>query len=65
VCPFSKFDEAVMHDLVKASISSTPVLNGMIRKMDDIFGYGDQKGTDLWDKDPMDIPLFGLDPSRS
>lgn len=65
VCPFSKFDQAVMHDLVRASISSTPVLNSVIRKMDDVFGYGEQKGTDLWDKNPSDIPLFGLDPSRS
>jgi epoxyqueuosine reductase len=64
-CPFNKFDEAVLHDLVKASISSAPMLNGMIRKLDDVFGYGTEKGTDMWDRDPWDIPLFGLDPSRS
>ncbi len=66
-CPFSKFDEAVMHDLVKASISSTPALNGIIKKLDDVFGYGQPGGPDKnpWDVDPMDIPLFGLDSSRS
>lgn len=64
-CPFSKFDEAVMHDLVKASISTTPALNSAIRKLDDVFGYGQPKTGSPWDVDPMDIPLFGLDPSRS
>ena len=65
VCPFSKFDSAVMHDLVRMSISSTPVLNGVIRKLDDTFGYGKERGVDMWDVDPMDIPLWGLDTSRS
>ncbi len=66
-CPFSKFDEAVMHDLVKATIASTPVLNSALRELDDVFGYGQPKDSSSspWDVDPMDIPLFGLDPSRS
>lgn len=67
VCPFTKYDHAVMHDLVKMSIAKAPALHGLIRKMDDVFGYG--KEPDLtktpWDMDPMDIPLFGLDSSRS
>ena len=67
VCPFTKFDDAVLHDLVKLSIGTTPQLNAAIRKMDDVFGYG--KEPDLskspWDLDPMDIPLYGLDKSRS
>jgi hypothetical protein len=65
VCPFNKYDSAVMHDLVKLSIGTTPALNSVIRKLDDAFGYGEERGTDLWDKDPWDIPLFGLDSSRS
>ncbi len=67
VCPFSKFDQAVMHDLVRASISSTPVLNGIIRDMDDVFGYGAEPDPNKtpWDLNPMDIPLFGLESSRS
>ena len=67
VCPFTKYDEAVLHDLIRMSIGSTDKLNAAIRKMDDIFGYG--KAPDLtktpWDIDPMDIPLYGLDKSRS
>jgi reductive dehalogenase len=65
VCPFNKYDEAVMHDLIKLSIGSAPMLDGMIRKLDDVFGYGKQRGDHLWDADPWDVPLFGLDSSRS
>ena len=69
VCPFTKYDQAVMHDLVKMFIAKVPIpiLHRFIRKMDDVFGYGSEP--DLlktpWDLDPMDIPLFGLDSSRS
>jgi epoxyqueuosine reductase len=65
VCPFSKFDRAVIHDLVRMSISSTPALNRILRKLDDIFGYGTPRTGEVWDIDPKDIPLFGLDTSRS
>lgn len=67
VCPFTKFDEAVIHDLIKLSIGTTPALNSAIRKMDDVFGYGAQPDLSKtpWDLDPMDIPLYGLDKSRS
>ncbi len=65
VCPFSKFDKAVIHDLVRMSISSTPALNRILDKLDGVFGYGKPKTTQVWDVDPQDIPLFGLDTSRS
>lgn len=67
VCPFTKFDEAVLHDLIRLSIGSAPKLNAAIRKMDDIFGYGDEPDLNktVWDLDPRDIPLYGLDKSRS
>ncbi len=67
VCPFTKYDEAVMHDLVRMSIARAPMLNTIIRDMDDIFGYGHEPDPNRtpWDMNPMDIPLFGLDQSRS
>ncbi len=67
VCPFTKYDEAVMHDLVRMSIAKAPILNTVIRDMDDIFGYGAEPDPSKtpWNVDPMDIPLFGLDKSRS
>ncbi len=67
VCPFTKYDVAVMHDLVRMSIAKVPQLNTIIRDMDDIFGYGPEPDPNKtpWDVNPMDIPLFGLDKSRS
>ncbi len=67
VCPFTKYDEAVMHDLIRISISKAPMLNEAIRKMDDVFGYGQEPlpTKSPWDVNHLDIPLFGLDKSRS
>lgn len=68
VCPFTKFDEAVLHDLIRMSIGAkSDQLNSAIRKMDDVFGYGEDPDLTKtpWELDPMDIPLYGLDKSRS
>jgi reductive dehalogenase len=64
VCPFSKFNEASIHQVVKATIGTTPALNQIIAKMDDVFGYG-MKTYNVWEMNPWDIPLYGLDSSRS
>ena len=48
VCPFGKKDHAAIHGLVKATISRTDALNGVIRSVDDAFGYGGQKSPDGW-----------------
>ncbi|MFP3854602.1 MAG: reductive dehalogenase, partial [Anaerolineales bacterium] len=66
VCPYNKMDEAVVHDLVKMTISKAPVFNGVIRNLDDAFGYGYQpNGEDFWQMEQDEFPLYGLDPSRS
>lgn len=67
VCPFNKMDKAFIHKLVKMSIRYLPVFNKFIAKMDDIFGYGLEKTESslLWNRDPWDIPLYGLDESRT
>ncbi len=56
-----------MHKIIKATISTFPLTNKLIADMDDFFGYGLEKtGTSpVWDRDPKDIPLYGLDRSRS
>ncbi len=66
-CPFTKFDTAVMHDLIKIAIAKAPMLGSAIHAMDDIFGYGmvPSQSKSIWDVDPMDVPLNGLDHSRS
>jgi hypothetical protein len=63
-------DKAFIHKVIKASISkmgSVPGVNKFIADMDDVFGYGleDTEKTSVWDRDPKEIPLFGLDESRS
>lgn len=63
VCPFSKFNKASIHEVIKATIGFTPTLNQVIAKMDDVFGYG-MKNYNVWEMDQWDIPLYGLDPSR-
>jgi reductive dehalogenase len=70
VCPYNKMDKAFIHKVIKASISkmgSVPGVNKFIADMDDVFGYGleDTEKTSVWDRDPKEIPLFGLDESRS
>ncbi|MCP4141242.1 MAG: reductive dehalogenase [Chloroflexi bacterium] len=64
VCPYNKMDKATMHELVKISIAKMPMFNGIIRDLDDAFGYGlAENPEDFWDME--DLPLYGLDPSRS
>lgn len=59
VCPYSKKDKAAVHNLVKATISRTDSLDGIIRSVDDAFGYGGQKNPDGWWD--LDLPPFGVD----
>jgi epoxyqueuosine reductase len=59
VCPYSKKDKAAIHNIVKATISRTDALDGVIRSVDDAFGYGGQKSPDGWWD--LDLPPFGLD----
>lgn len=59
VCPFSKKGRAAAHGLVKATIARTDLLNGVLRSVDDAFGYGGQKSPDGWWT--LDLPPFGLD----
>jgi epoxyqueuosine reductase len=66
VCPFNKFDKASLHEIIKGVISATPIANELIASLDNTFGYGvKEDGLSIWEKDPWDIPLLGLDTSRS
>lgn len=44
VCVFTKFDEAIIHDVVKFTASTTGIFNGFFRNMDDMFGYAKNSG---------------------
>lgn len=63
VCPYNKMDKATIHELVKISIAKAPMMNGLIRTLDDSFGYGlFENPEDFWEME--DLPIYGLDPSR-
>lgn len=59
VCPYSKKNRAAAHGLVKATIANTDLLNGVLRSVDDAFGYGGQKNPDAWWE--LDLPPLGVD----
>ena len=64
VCPYNKMDKASLHEIVKMTISKAPMFNGLIRTLDDTFDYGHvENPEDFWEME--DLPLYGLDPSRS
>ena len=58
VCPLSKGNrQAFYHDIMRSTISTTPVFNRFFRKMDDFLGYGMKRDSeDFWE---MDLPPFG------
>jgi epoxyqueuosine reductase len=57
VCPFAKEDKAWVHNLVKATDSTLPFMDGFMRSMDDAFGYGVEKDpTEWWN---LDLPELG------
>ena len=60
VCPLSKgSNKASYNDFMKTFMSTTPVFNGLFRKIDDFFGYGIKGDPErFWD---MDMPPFGWD----
>ena len=60
VCTFNKFTSSVVHDVVGATMATTPIFNGFFTLMDDVFNYGtpwDPEGLWAWD----DMPPFGFD----
>ncbi len=59
VCPYGKKARAAAHGLVKATIARTELLNGVLRSVDDAFGYGGQKSPDEWWN--LNLPPLGWD----
>ncbi len=50
VCPWNKPD-GLTHDMVRWLVAHVPSLDGLIVKMDDVFGYGKQDFRDKWQID--------------
>jgi len=52
-CPYTKGDQAWIHEAVKATASVAPLADGAFRVMDNAFGYGKQHDPEQWwTKDP-------------
>lgn len=62
VCPFSKKDQAWVHEWVKAGAATAPFLDSFFRSMDDAFGYGTQPSSESWWS--LDLPEYGVDSCR-
>jgi hypothetical protein len=51
--------KAFYHDIMRVTVSTTPVLNRFFRNMDDFFGYGIKGDPEtFWE---LDLPPFGWD----
>lgn len=59
VCPWSKKDKTVIHEIVKASSAKIPALDAFYTSMDEAFGYGRQKSAERWWS--LNFPEYGID----
>jgi len=62
VCPWSKKDRSWVHALVKATAATAPAFDGVLRRMDDAFGYGTKntpKEQEQWWQ--LELPEYGVD----
>lgn len=48
VCPWTKKDKTVIHEMVKAASAKIPALDAFFDSMDRSFGYGRQKSAEKW-----------------
>jgi len=62
VCPWSKKDKTIIHEIVKASSSKIPALDGFFTRMDEAFGYGRQKSAARWWS--LNLPEYGIDTTQ-
>lgn len=62
VCPWSKKDKTMIHEIVKASSAKIPVLGGFFTSMDKAFGYGRQKSAERWWK--LNLSEYGIDTTQ-
>ena len=58
VCPFNGANYASVHELVRATISTTSLLNGFFASMNSTFGYGQEDPETWWELD--NEPIFGI-----
>jgi len=62
VCPWSKKDKTMIHEIVKAASAKIPALYAFFTSMDEAFGYGRQKSADKWWY--LNLPEYGIDTTQ-
>lgn len=62
VCPWSKKEKTIIHEIVKTASVKMPFLAGFFTSMDEAFGYGRQKRADKWWK--LNLPEYGIDTTQ-
>jgi len=60
VCPWTKKDIALIHDIVKASSAKIPALDEFFVTMDGLFGYGKTRDPGKWWN--LELPEYGIRP---
>lgn len=63
VCPFSTKNKSFVHNVVKATLSVTPVMNEFFIRMHNVFGYGSPKDPELWWN--LNLAPYGIDTTRA
>ena len=58
-CTFTEDKAAMIHNMVRATITMTPLFNGFFAKLSDPFGFGQYENPDVWWK--MALPSNGWD----
>nr|UZH91507.1 reductive dehalogenase [uncultured bacterium] len=59
-CPFNSAPGSFIHEIVKGTVSTTPILNSFFTSMEKTFKYGRKDPEEWWD---MDDYQFGVDTS--
>ncbi|KSV16187.1 reductive dehalogenase [Dehalococcoides mccartyi] len=58
VCVFNVNTKAMIHEVVKSTLSTTGIFNSFLWKADVAFGYGHHDAAEWWD---LDLPRYGFD----
>ncbi|BAS32455.1 Tetrachloroethene reductive dehalogenase TceA [Dehalococcoides mccartyi] len=62
-CPFGTAGASIIHEVVKGTMSVTPVFNSFFRSMSETFNYGHKEPESWWDLPLEQIPAYGVNPA--
>ena len=59
-CVFNGANGAMIHQVIKATSSTTPLFNNFFSSMHDVFGYGLKTGETIEEWWDMSLPSYGF-----